>query len=126
VHPERLFLELLRLAGELATYSTKERRARDYVAYDHDNLETTFAPILSDIQRFLNVDISRAIRLEITERAPNAFIAAVRDRNLFRGATFVLEVAARRPLTETATRATAPSPRISAVRLGSPRSGSAT
>ena len=32
--------------------------------------------------------------------APNAFIAAVRDRNLFRGATFVLEVAARRPLTE--------------------------
>jgi type VI secretion system protein ImpJ len=100
VHPERLFLEFLGLAGELATYSTKERRARDYAAYDHDSLETTFAPVLSDIQRFLNVDISRAIRLEITERAPNAFIATVRDRNLFRGATFVLEVAARRPLTE--------------------------
>jgi type VI secretion system protein ImpJ len=100
VHPERLFFELLKLAGELATYSTKERRARDYPAYDHDNLETTFAPVLSDIQRFLNVDISRAIRLDITERARNAFIAAVRDRNLFRNATFVLEVAAQRPLTE--------------------------
>jgi type VI secretion system protein ImpJ len=100
VHPERLFFELLKLAGELATYSTKERRAREYPAYDHDNLETTFAPVLSDIQRFLNVDISRAIRLDITERARNAFIAAVRDRNLFRNATFVLEVAAQRPLTE--------------------------
>src|SRR5262249_53102934 len=66
VHPERVFVELLRRAAEPATYSTKERRAREYAAYDHDNLETTFAPVLNDIQRFLNVDISRAIRLEIT------------------------------------------------------------
>ena len=100
VHPERIYSEFLGLAGELATYATKERRARDYAAYNHDNLEASFAPILADIQKFLNIDISRAIRLEITERAPNAFIAAVRDRNLFRSATFVLEVAAQRPLTE--------------------------
>src|SRR5206468_6130708 len=63
VHPERLFLEFLRLAGELATYSTKERRARDYAPYDHDNLETTFAPVVNDIQRVLNLGISPAIRL---------------------------------------------------------------
>jgi type VI secretion system protein ImpJ len=100
VHPERLYVEFLGLAGELATYATKERRARDYAAYDHDNLELTFSPVLADIQRFLNVDISRAIRLDITEKAANAFLASVRDRNLFRSATFVLEVAARRPLTE--------------------------
>jgi type VI secretion system protein ImpJ len=100
VHPERLYWELLQLAGELATYATKERRAREYPAYDHDNLENTFSTVLADIQRFLNVDISRAVHLEITERAPNAFVASVRDRNLFRSATFVLEVGARRPLTE--------------------------
>jgi type VI secretion system protein ImpJ len=100
VHPERLYFEFLELAGELATYSTKERQAREYPLYDHDNLETTFAPLLADIQRFLNIDISRAIRLDITERALNAFVATVRDRNLFRSATFVLEVAAQRPLTE--------------------------
>ncbi len=100
VHPERLYVELLRLAGELSTYSTKERRARDYPAYDHDSLDTTFAPVLADIQRFLSVDISRAIRLEIVEKAANAFLATVTDRNLFRASTFVLEVAARRSLTE--------------------------
>lgn len=100
VHPERLYIELLRLAGELATYSTKERRARDYPQYDHDNLDTTFSPLLADIQRFLSVDISRAIRLEIVEKATNAFLAMVTDRNLFRASTFVLEVAARRSLTE--------------------------
>src|SRR5262249_23730373 len=39
VHPERLYDELLRLAGELATFATAERRAREYPAYDHDDLE---------------------------------------------------------------------------------------
>jgi type VI secretion system protein ImpJ len=100
VHPERLFVEFLKLAGELATFATRERRAREYGPYDHDNLEESFAPLVSDIQKYLNVDISRAIRLDITERAPNAFVAAVRDRNLFRNATFVLEVSARRSLTD--------------------------
>jgi type VI secretion system protein ImpJ len=100
VHSERLYVELLRIAGELATYSTRERRAHDYPAYDHDDLDTSFAPVLSDIQRFLSVNVSRAIRLDIVEKAANAFIASVNDRNLFRSSTFVLEVAARRPLTE--------------------------
>ena len=99
-HPERLYVELLRLAGELATYSTRERRANEYPAYDHDNPSLTFAPVLADIQRFLSVDISRAIRLEIVEKATNAFLATVTDRNLFRASTFVLEVAAQRSLTE--------------------------
>ncbi len=100
VHPERMYVELLRLAGELSTYSSKERRLKPYQSYDHDNLDGTFAPVLTDIQRFLSVDISRAIRLDIVERAANAFLATVTDRNLFRASTFVLEVAAKRSLTE--------------------------
>jgi type VI secretion system protein ImpJ len=101
VHPERLFEEFLRIAGELATFVTRERRARDYPAYDHDDLEATFTPLLRDIQEFLSTQIdSRAIRLELIERAPNAFISTIRDRTLFRNATLVLEVTARRPLRE--------------------------
>jgi type VI secretion system protein ImpJ len=101
VHPERLYQELLRLVGELATFAAPERRARDYPAYDHDDLENVFAPIIRDLQDFLSARLGRrAIRLEIVERAPNAFVSTIRDRALFRNATFVLEVAARRPLTE--------------------------
>jgi type VI secretion system protein ImpJ len=101
VHPERLFDELLRMAGELATFATPERRARDYPAYDHDDLENVFAPVINDIQDFLSARLGRrAIRLEIIERAQNAFVSPIRDRSLFRNATFVLEVAARRPLVE--------------------------
>jgi type VI secretion system protein ImpJ len=101
LHPERLFEEFLRLVGELATFATPERRARDYPAYDQDDLENVFAPVMRDLQDFLSVRLGRrAIRLEIIERANNAFISTIRDRTLFRNATLVLEVAARRPLTE--------------------------
>ncbi|HVV94243.1 MAG TPA: type VI secretion system baseplate subunit TssK [Hyphomicrobiales bacterium] len=101
VHPERLYALFLELAGELATFATAERRARNYPVYDHDNLEEVFAPVLRDIQDFLSAQLGRrAIRLEIVERAPNAFIAMIRDRTIFRNAVLVLEVAARRPLTE--------------------------
>jgi type VI secretion system protein ImpJ len=101
LHPERLFEEFLRLVGELATFATPERRARDYPAYDHDDLENTFGPVMRDLQDFLSARLGRrAIRLEIIERANNAFISPIRDRTLFRNATFVLEVAARRPLSE--------------------------
>jgi type VI secretion system protein ImpJ len=101
IHPERLYEEFLRIAGELATFATAERRARTYPAYDHDNLEEVFTPIVRDIQDFLSAQLGRrAIRLEIIERAPNAFVSTIRDRNLFRNAALVLEVSARRPLTE--------------------------
>jgi type VI secretion system protein ImpJ len=100
VHPERLAEEFLRMVGELATYATSERRAREYPAYDQDDLENVFAPIMRDLQEFLNARGRRAIRLEIIERANNAFTSTIRDRTLFRNANFVLEVAARRPLTE--------------------------
>ena len=73
VHPERLYEKLLRIAGELATFATPERRAREYGAYDHDDLESVFAPLLRDIQDFLSARLDRrAIRLELIERAPNA------------------------------------------------------
>lgn len=101
VHPERLYEEFLRLAGELATFATLERRARQYPAYDHDNLENVFAPLIRDIQDFLSAQLGRrAIRLEIIARAENAFISPIRDRALFRNASLVMEVAARRPLSE--------------------------
>lgn len=101
VHPERLYETFLALSGELATFATSERRAPEYPAYDHDKLGDTFNPVVRDLQAFLSARLDRrAIRLEITERAPNAFVSTIRDRALFRSATFVLEVSARRKLTD--------------------------
>jgi type VI secretion system protein ImpJ len=101
IHPERLYEELLRLVGEIATFASTERRPQEYGVYDHDDLHNTFEPLLRDIQAYLSVSFGRrALRLEIIERAQNAFVSAIRDRSLFRTANIILEVAARRPLTE--------------------------
>ena len=99
VHPETFYQELLRLSGEVWTFSPK-RLAPEYTAYDQDDLENTFSPILADIQRLLSLDIGRAVRLDLVERAANAYLAAVTDRTLFRNATFVIEVSADKPLTQ--------------------------
>ena len=97
LHPERLYIELIRLAGELSTFSNT-RIAPEFPAYDHDNLHEVMEPVLTVIQRLLSLDIGRAIRLDLTEVRANAFLANVNDRNLFRNARFVIEVSANMPL----------------------------
>ncbi len=99
VHPVEFYKELLRISGELWTFSPK-RIVPEYADYDQDTLDTVFEPVLSDIQRLLSLDIGRAIRLNLVEKAPNAFVATVPDRALFRNATFVVEVAASKPLSQ--------------------------
>lgn len=99
IHPADFYQHLLRLGGELWTFDTT-RLAPEYPAYDQDNLEEVFDPVLRDIQRLLSRDVGRAIRLPLEKLAANSYMANVADRNLFRDATFVIEVAARKPLTQ--------------------------
>ena len=98
-HPVDIYQELLRISGELWTFSPK-RLAPEYAEYDHDLPEASFEPVLADIQRLLSLDIGRAIRLNLTELTANAYMAQVPDRTLFRNATFVIEVAASKSLTQ--------------------------
>jgi len=100
VHPERLYEEFLKLSGELWSFDQDKRLAYEYEPYDHDNLKDTFEPVLRDIQRLLSRDLGRATRLPLHQVQRNSFLAQVQDRNLFRDATFVIEVEASRPLTE--------------------------
>lgn len=99
IHPEELYQLFLRLAGELWTFDTN-RLAPEYKPYDQDDLAETFEPVVRDIQRLLSRDVGRAVRLELQELHPGSYIAKVTDRNLFRDASFVLEVAADKPLTQ--------------------------
>ena len=49
--------------------------------------------MLRDIQMFLSVSFGRrAIRLELIQRAPNAYVSTIRDRSLFRNSNLILEV----------------------------------
>ena len=70
--------------------------------YVHDDLESALRAAVARHPGFpqsAQLD-RRAIRLELIERAANAYVSTIKDRTLFRNATFMLEVSARRPLAE--------------------------
>lgn len=100
VHPERLYVRLIEMAGELSTFDQGERRAHDYAPYNHDTPKDCFTPVVQDIQRLLARDVGRAVRLPLQEVRQNSFAAIVNDRNLFAQATFVVEVSSGLPLTQ--------------------------
>ncbi len=99
VHPERLYETLLQLAGELSSFDHGKRTAPDYAPYDHSDHKASFTPVVQDIQRLLSRDVGRATRLDLQQVRQNSYLAQVNDRNLFRQATFVVEVEANKPLT---------------------------
>jgi len=99
VHPERLYEELLRFSGELWTFDNDKRQAPVYTPYDHADLKGSVEPVVRDIQRLLSHDRGRATRLELVMVRQNSYLAQVPDRNLFRDATFVVEVESSRSLT---------------------------
>jgi len=100
VHPERMYEKLISFSGELSTFNDGDRMARDYGTYDHGDPKATFTPVVQDIQRLLARDVGRAVRLDLKQVRQNSYIAEVADRNLFRDATFVVEVEVGKPLTQ--------------------------
>src|SRR5205823_768547 len=49
LHPERLFMTCLQLAGDLSTFSRENRRVSTYPDYLHNNLEASFVPLVADL-----------------------------------------------------------------------------
>jgi type VI secretion system protein ImpJ len=96
LHPERLYSTCLQLAGELATFGDKEARTVQFDAYEHDNLEQTFTPVIAHLRQSLSMVVSRAVvQIELQERRYNVRVAIVHELELFKTATFVLAVAAQ-------------------------------
>lgn len=97
-HPREMYLACLELAGELATFSTDQRVPPAYPMYQHDDLQTVFAPVVEDLRRYLSSVLERhAIQIELVERSHGVRTAVVRDLDLLRSAGFVLAVSAQVP-----------------------------
>lgn len=97
-HPEQFYQVALQVAGEMATFTDKEkRRPPSFPPYDHDNLQTTFAPLMSELRRSLSLEeVESAIRIPIEERQYGIRVAIIteRERPLLGKATFILAVRA--------------------------------
>lgn len=98
LHPERLYADLLTLAGDMTTFTRDSRRPGDYPAYNHDALASCFLPLIADLRRSLSMVLEQnAFQIELLERAYGVRVAIIANPELIKTATFVLAVIAELP-----------------------------
>lgn len=98
LHPERLFSELLGLMGELASFTTVEKRPELTASYNHGKLYDCFHPLMDRLSRYLSAVLEQnAVGVPIEKREFGIHVARLADRALLRQATFILTARADLP-----------------------------
>jgi type VI secretion system protein ImpJ len=93
------------MAGELATFSSKNRRTLDFKPYNHDDLATSFAPVMSELRRSLSMVLEQtAVPLPLQKHKYGIHVATIADRSLLQTAHFVLAARADLPGEELSSR----------------------
>jgi type VI secretion system protein ImpJ len=97
-HPEAFYRYGLQMAGELSTFFRADKRPVELAPYDHDDLQTTFAPLMEELRQLLGkVYEPRAIQIPLKGPKYGTFAAKRPDLNLIEQAAFVLAVRADIP-----------------------------
>lgn len=97
VHPERLYSELIRLAGRLMTLALN-RHPKDIVSYTHLDLFRTFHQLFGEIRELLEIVIpTRCVPIPLEKIRKTLYLGRIQDDRLFQGAEFVLAVRASLP-----------------------------
>jgi type VI secretion system protein ImpJ len=95
LHPQTLFASLVEIAGELATFTARNKRTIAFPEYRHDDLQQCFAPVMADLRRSLSAVIDQtAIQIPIQERQFGIRVAILPDKKLLADASFILAVKA--------------------------------
>jgi len=93
-HPERLFLDLVQLAGQLLTFSPSGH-PRDLPKYDHNNLALTFVPLEEKIQELLKTVIpTGAVQIPLKRESESKFTGLIVDDQLVTNAQVILAASA--------------------------------
>ncbi len=94
IHPERLFENLLGMAGELSTLTRKERRPPPLPTYDHEDLQGSFDPVIDLLQMLLSGEFERSVEpLQVDSRGPGQFLHVIKNRVLLKQSYIYLAVA---------------------------------
>ncbi len=81
-HPEQVYLELVKLAGGLLTFSL-DHDVDAIPAYRHDRLESVFAPLMQMISTLLEASLpSRVVALVLETTAANRWQVSLNDPRL--------------------------------------------
>src|SRR5690606_23503521 len=97
LHPERLYLEMSKLIGQLMTFSI-EMHPKDIVKYDHDDLYFTFYNLNAQLRELLETVIpSRCVQIPLEKTRETLYVGRVDDERLLKEAGFYLAVRAQMP-----------------------------
>jgi type VI secretion system protein ImpJ len=95
--PERVYLALVTLAGQLSTF----KRAADPATlpkYQHTDLRATFEPLFAQLEVLLNlIAVQEYSVLPLELRGANLYLATVQDDRLLRNAQLILTVKSELP-----------------------------
>jgi len=98
IHPETVFQAALSLAGELSTFTAANRRPPELPLYRHDDLQSSFQPIMIALRTALSAVLEQAaMPIELVEHKYGIRVGAIPDRTLLGNASFVLAVKAAMP-----------------------------
>jgi type VI secretion system protein ImpJ len=98
IHPETVFQTFLSLAGELSTFTTANRRPPGLPLYRHDDLQSSFQPIMIALRTALSAVLEQAaMPIELVEHKYGIRVGTIPDRTLLGNAAFVLAVKAAMP-----------------------------
>jgi type VI secretion system protein ImpJ len=91
LHPETFYSRLLEIAGEIATFASRTKRATQFPPYRHDDLEHSFAPVIADLRQLLSAVLEQtAVPIPLQQRPYGIRVAVIQDRDLIAFASFVL------------------------------------
>jgi type VI secretion system protein ImpJ len=95
LHPLEFYAEALKMAGELSTFVTKNKRPPVFPPYLHDNLQQTFTPLTNALREYLSMVYEQtAVALTLVEKQFGIRVSVISDRSLLTTAMFVLAVRA--------------------------------
>ena len=98
LHPLPLYGELLKLAGECATYAHDNRRPAAYPVYSHINPAECFEAVVEEIRRAMVAVLDQtAIQIPLRDLTKGLYGADIPDPRLVRGAVWVLAATANVP-----------------------------
>lgn len=98
LHPGSLFRVCVSLAGELATFMAPDKHAPEFPPYMHQDLSTTFVPVIRTLRRYLSAVLEQtAVSIPLEPRKYGISVGVIADRKLIGKAGFVLAVSADIP-----------------------------
>mgnify|MGYP001816321751 FL=1 len=101
LHPESLYRLALEIAGELATFSGESKRPVGFPVYRHEDLQSSFAPLITELRKQLSMDvIDVSVPIELKKRQYRFYKSTIKDSKLLSHASFVLAASASIPADE--------------------------